>query len=176
MLEALIFVVFPFCMLFAAISDMLSMTIANRVSVLLVVVFALVAPLTGMDWAAYGWHFAAGALVLAVTFGLFAMGGMGGGDAKLLAATAVWMGFNIHLVEYLVVSTFIGGLLTLAILLYRKSPLAVYYRPQSVPASFRGRHDRGSLWHRARPWRAAHLSGFALDGVGAGKACELNTI
>jgi len=103
MLEALIFVVFPFCMLFAAISDMLSMTIANRVSVLLVVVFALVAPLTGMEWAAYGWHFAAGALVLAVTFGLFAMGGMGGGDAKLLAATAVWMGLNIHLVEYLVV-------------------------------------------------------------------------
>ncbi|WP_095198355.1 A24 family peptidase [Mesorhizobium carmichaelinearum] len=126
MLEALIFVVFPFCMLFAAISDMLSMTIANRVSVLLVVVFALVAPLTGMEWAAYGWHFAAGALVLAVTFGLFAMGGMGGGDAKLLAATAVWMGLNIHLVEYLVVSTMIGGLLTLAILLYRKSPLAVF--------------------------------------------------
>ncbi|QND58508.1 A24 family peptidase [Mesorhizobium huakuii] len=126
MLEALIFVVFPFCMLFAAISDMLSMTIANRVSVLLVVVFALVAPLTGMEWAAYGWHFAAGALVLTVTFGLFAMGGMGGGDAKLLAATAVWMGLNIHLVEYLVVSTMIGGLLTLAILLYRKSPLAAF--------------------------------------------------
>jgi prepilin peptidase CpaA len=126
MLDALIFVVFPFCMLFAAISDMLSMTIANRVPVLLVVVFALIAPLTGMDWATYGGHFAAGALVLAVTFGLFALGGMGGGDAKLLAATAVWMGFNIHLVEYLVAATFIGGLLTLAILVYRKSPLAVY--------------------------------------------------
>lgn len=125
MLEALIFVVFPFCMLFAAISDMLSMTIANRVPVLLVVVFALVAPLTGMEWAAYGWHFAAGALVLVVTFGLFAMGGMGGGDAKLLAATAVWMGLSVHLVEYLVASAFIGGLLTLAILFYRKSPLAV---------------------------------------------------
>lgn len=123
MLEALIFVVFPFCMLFAVFSDLLSMTIANRVPVLLVVVFALVAPLTGMDWATYGWHFAAGGLVLAVTFGLFAMGGMGGGDAKLLAATAVWMGMNTHLVEYLVTSTFIGGLLTLAILVYRKSPL-----------------------------------------------------
>lgn len=105
---------------------MLSMTIANRVSVLLVVVFALVAPLTGMEWAAYGWHFAAGALVLAVTFGLFAMGGMGGGDAKLLAATAVWMGLNIQLVQYLVASTLIGGLLTIAILLYRKSPLAAF--------------------------------------------------
>ncbi|BCG97721.1 A24 family peptidase [Mesorhizobium sp. 131-2-1] len=126
MLEALIFVVFPFCMLFAAISDILSMTIANRVSVLLVTVFALVAPLTGMDWATYGWHFAAGFLVLTVTFGLFALGGMGGGDAKLLAATALWMGFNIHLLEYLVASTLIGGLLTLAILAYRKSPLAAF--------------------------------------------------
>ncbi|MEI9415419.1 A24 family peptidase [Mesorhizobium sp. Cs1321R2N1] len=126
MLEALIFVVFPFCMLFAAISDMLSMTIANRVPVLLVAVFALVAPLTGMEWAVYGWHFAAGAIVLAVTFGLFALGGMGGGDAKLLAATAVWMGLNVHLVEYLVASTIIGGLLTIAILFYRKSSLAMF--------------------------------------------------
>jgi prepilin peptidase CpaA len=124
MLEALIFVVFPFCMLFAAISDMLSMTIANRVPVLLILVFAAVAPLTGMGWAEYGGHFAAGALVLAVTFALFAMGGMGGGDAKLLAATAIWMGLNVHLVEYLVASTFIGGLLTLGILLYRKSMLS----------------------------------------------------
>jgi len=126
MLEAVIFVVFPFCMLFAAISDTLSMTIANRVPALLLFTFAVVAPLTGMDWTAYGWHFAAGALVLAVTFGLFALGGMGGGDAKLLATTAVWMGLNINLVSYLVTSAFIGGLLTIAILVYRKSPLAAY--------------------------------------------------
>lgn len=126
MLEALIFVVFPFCMVFAALSDMLSMTIANRVSLLLVAVFAVVAPLTGMDWVAYGWHFAAGAVVLAATFSLFALGGMGGGDAKLLSATAVWMGFNLLLVEYLVVSTVVGGALTLAIVGYRNSALAVY--------------------------------------------------
>ena len=126
MLEALIFVVFPFCMVFAALSDMLSMTIANRVSLLLVVVFAVVAPLTGMGWTAYGWHFAAGGLVLAVTFGLFALGGMGGGDAKLLAATSVWMGFNFQLLEYLVLSSFIGGALTLAILTYRSSAFAVF--------------------------------------------------
>lgn len=126
MLEALIFVVFPFCMVFAALSDMLSMTIANRVSLLLVAVFAIVAPLTGMSWIAYGWHFAAGGLVLAVTFGLFALGGMGGGDAKLLSATAVWLGLGFNLVEYLVVTAFIGGALTLAIISYRSSPLAVY--------------------------------------------------
>jgi prepilin peptidase CpaA len=63
-----------------------------------------------------------------VTFGLFALGGMGGGDAKLLAATATWMGFNIHLVESLVVSTFLGGLLTIGILVYRNSTLAIFTR------------------------------------------------
>jgi prepilin peptidase CpaA len=126
MLQALIFVVFPFCMVFAAVSDMLSMTIANRVPVLLLTVFAVVAPLTGMELTAYGWHFAAGAIVLAVTFGMFALGGMGGGDAKLLTATAVWMGFNLHLVEYLVVSAFVGGVLTLAIISFRSSALSVF--------------------------------------------------
>ncbi len=126
MLEALIFVVFPFCMLFAAISDMLSMTIANRVPLLLAGAFLVVAPLTGMDWAAFAWHLAAGSLVLCVTFGLFAMGGMGGGDAKLLAATALWLGFGFCLVQYLVASAILGGFLTLGILAYRKSTLAVF--------------------------------------------------
>lgn len=126
MLQAAIFVVFPFCMAFAAVSDMLSMTIANRVSLLLVVTFAIVAPLTGMEWLDYGWHFAAAGLVLLVTFGLFAMGGMGGGDAKLMAATALWMGFGIELIQYLVAAAFIGGALTLAILAYRRSALAVF--------------------------------------------------
>ena len=126
MLEALIFVVFPFCMAFAIVSDMVSMTIANRVSIVLVAAFALAAPLTGMAWADYGWHFAAGGLVLCVTFGLFAIGGMGGGDAKLLAATALWMGLSPQLMEYLVYASIIGGALTLALVLYRKSPLSVF--------------------------------------------------
>ena len=126
MAEAIILVVFPFCMAFAAISDLLSMTIANRVSVILIGAFAVAAPLAGMDWSVYGMHFLAAGLVLAVSFGLFAIGGMGGGDAKLLTATALWMGFGIHLVEYLVVSSFFGGILTLLILAYRRSPIAVF--------------------------------------------------
>jgi prepilin peptidase CpaA len=121
MLQAVIFVVFPFCMAFAAISDMLSMTIANRISIILVATFAVVAPLTGMDWTAFGLHFAAGAAVLAVTFVLFAIGGMGGGDAKLLAATSVWMGLGMPLIEYLVYASMAGGLLTVFVLSYRKS-------------------------------------------------------
>ncbi|WP_127520293.1 prepilin peptidase [Mesorhizobium sp. Z1-4] len=126
MLAASIFVIFPFCMLFAAVSDMISMTIANRVSVILIAAFAIIAPLTGMDWATYGWHFAAGGTVLAVTFTVFAIGGMGGGDAKLLTATALWMGFNITLLQYLVLGAMLGGALTLLILLFRNSPMAAF--------------------------------------------------
>ncbi len=136
MLEALIFVVFPFCMLFAAISDALSMTIANRVSLVLAGTFLVVAPLSGMALPDFGLHLAAGAAVLVVTFGLFALGGMGGGDAKLLAATSVWMGFNLCLLEYLVVSAFLGGLLTMAILAYRKSALADFTRDNPVLRHF----------------------------------------
>jgi prepilin peptidase CpaA len=124
MLEAAILVIFPFCMVFAAVSDALSMTIANRVSVLLVVSFAVVAPLTGMAWDAYAWHFAAFGVVLAVTFTLFAIGAMGGGDAKLMAATALWMGFGMPLMEYGVASASFGGTLTLALLALRASPAA----------------------------------------------------
>ncbi|MGF7008891.1 A24 family peptidase [Aminobacter sp. BE322] len=124
MLEALIFVVFPFCMVYSAVSDVLSMTIANRVPLLLLGVFLVVAPLTGMAWADIGMHLAAGALMLSITFAMFALGGMGGGDAKLIAATAVWMGFGMPLMQYLLTSAVFGGLLTLAILSFRSSALS----------------------------------------------------
>lgn len=126
MLAAAVFVVFPFCMVYAAVSDLLSMTIANRVSLLLVGTFLVLAPLTGMSVPDIGWHLVAGLAVLSVTFTLFALGGMGGGDAKLLASTAVWMGLGPELMSYLVQSAALGGLLTLLILMYRRSPLSVY--------------------------------------------------
>lgn len=124
MLEAAILVIFPFCMVFAAVSDALSMTIANRVSVLLVASFAVIAPLTGMEWSLYAWHFAAFGIVLLSTFALFALGGMGGGDAKLMAATALWMGLGLPLAEYLLTAAMLGGLLTLAIMAFRGSAIA----------------------------------------------------
>jgi len=126
MLTAAILVIFPFCMVYAAISDLLSMTIANRVSVLLVAAFVLIAPFTGMEWQTFGMHLLAGFTVLLCTFTLFALGGMGGGDAKLLASTAVWMGFDTLLLEYLIYSGLVGGLLTLGIVAYRGSVLSVF--------------------------------------------------
>lgn len=126
MIETAVFIIFPFCMVFAALSDMISMTIANRVSLILVGAFFLLATLTGMPLAEMGWHLAAGLAVLSVTFTLFAIGGMGGGDAKLMAASAVWFGLNMPLLDYLMTSAVLGGVLTLVLLAYRKSPLAVF--------------------------------------------------
>ncbi|WP_274423811.1 A24 family peptidase [Chelativorans sp. YIM 93263] len=125
MLEAAILLIFPFCMVFAAVSDMISMTIANRVSVLLVLAFAVLAPLTGMVWPDIGMHLAAGMVVLAITFALFAIGGMGGGDAKLMAATTVWFGFSMGLLNYLMISALVGGALTIALLIFRNSSLSM---------------------------------------------------
>ena len=121
MLEAAIFVIFPFCMAFAAVSDMISLTIANRVSILLVLSFALLAPLIGMPLPEIGTHFAAGAGVLLATFVIFAIGGMGGGDAKLMAASAIWFGLDLGLANYLLTTALLGGALTLALLFFRRS-------------------------------------------------------
>ncbi|WP_271892445.1 A24 family peptidase [Candidatus Phyllobacterium onerii] len=127
MVEAAILVIFPFAMVFAATSDLLSMTIQNRVPLILIGSFIVLAPLTGMAWDVYGMHFVAAVTVLAATFALFATGTMGGGDAKLMAATSLWLGWNLELVQYLVTLSLFGGMLTMLILHYRGSFVARVY-------------------------------------------------
>lgn len=114
--------VFCGAMLIAATSDLLSMTIRNRVSITLVMAFIILAPLSGMEWRTYGLHIVAGLLVLSITFGLFILRAMGGGDAKLLAATALWLGFDQVLPVYVITASIFGGVLTLLILAYRALP------------------------------------------------------
>jgi len=67
-------------------------------------------------------HLAAGATVLVAAFGCFAMGWIGGGDAKVAAAAALWFGFA-HLLNYLVYASLFGGVLTLVLLQFRQWPL-----------------------------------------------------
>lgn len=115
MLEFALLLFFPALMAFAACSDLLTMTIPNRVSILLVAGFLAFALFLGLPWPVIGWHLLAGLMVLSITFSMFAMGWIGGGDAKLAAATGVWFGFGT-LLEYSLVASVLGGGLTLAIL------------------------------------------------------------
>lgn len=118
----LLLVLFPAAMAFAAASDLVSMTISNRLCLVLVGGFAACALWLGLGWQEIGWHLAAGLLVLVVCFGLFAAGWIGGGDAKLAAATALWFGFD-QLMPYLLLAAVAGGVLTFLILGLRTKPL-----------------------------------------------------
>lgn len=119
MTEAAIFVFFPLCLTLAAFSDLLTMTIPNRIPAVLLGAFIIVAPLAGLGIGDIGLHVLAAAAVFAVCFGLFAANVMGGGDAKLLTASAVWFGLNASLVSFLIYVSISGGLLTLAVLFLR---------------------------------------------------------
>jgi prepilin peptidase CpaA len=120
---------FPALMAFAAASDLFTMTISNRISLLLIAGFVVAAGLSGMAWNEVLNHLGAGLLVLAIAFACFAMGWIGGGDAKLVAATALWFGFG-YLLDYLVMASIVGGALTLLILQYRKWPMPYLFLSQ----------------------------------------------
>lgn len=114
--------VFPAAVIYAGASDLVSMTISNRVTLGLVAAFAILAVWAGMPMAVVGDHVLAGVAMLVLGLGLFAPGWIGGGDAKLCAATALWLGWDL-LLEYAVVASLLGGGLTLGILVFRRMPL-----------------------------------------------------
>lgn len=110
-------------MIYAAASDLFSMTISNKVSLLLMGGFMVFALVMGFDVEAILWHWAAFGIVLLCGFSLFAFGVMGGGDVKLAASTALWFGWE-YLLEYLVLTSVLGAILTL---------IFVFGRTQYVP-------------------------------------------
>jgi prepilin peptidase CpaA len=120
---------FPAMMAFAASSDLLTMTISNRISLILVGGFFVLALTTGMSAADMLWHLGAASAVLLIAFGCFTMGWVGGGDAKLAAATALWFGFD-HLPTYLIYASLFGGALTLLLIQFRNLPLPPFLASQ----------------------------------------------
>lgn len=125
MLQLTLLILFPFLMALAASSDLLTMTIPNSLSLGLVAGFVVVAALSGTTGAAMLMHMAAGLVVLVVAFAMFALGWIGGGDAKLAAASSLWLGFDL-LPEYLMISAVAGGFLTLGLLALRQLPLPAF--------------------------------------------------
>jgi prepilin peptidase CpaA len=121
-IEAIRLTLFPAMMAFAACSDFFTMTIANRVSLILIVGFVLLATMAGMSPATMLTHAGVAMVVLLVAFVCFTRGWMGGGDAKLAAATVLWLGPG-HLPDYLVYASLLGGALTLLVIQFRALPM-----------------------------------------------------
>jgi prepilin peptidase CpaA len=123
MTNSALLLLFPAAMAFAAAMDMLTMTIPNRISLGLLAAFAIVSPIVGLPTDIIASHVAAGAIMLAAGIAMFAFGWVGGGDAKLLAAGALWLGLP-QLLPFLLVTGVFGSFLLLALLSYRSYPAA----------------------------------------------------
>lgn len=119
MIAAAVFLILPLCLAMAAFSDLFTMTIPNRISVILIASFLVLAPFSGLGLEMIGMHLSGAAIVFSACFALFAFNVMGGGDAKLLSATALWFGLNESLLFLMTDVAMIGGLITLLILLVR---------------------------------------------------------
>jgi prepilin peptidase CpaA len=121
--------VFPFIMLYAAAMDVLTMRIANTISIGLVVAFFVVAAIAGMPVQQMLVHAGVSLAVLLANMLLFQLRLVGGGDAKLLAAAALWVGHE-QLIPFLVYVTIFGGVLALLVLAYRRSPAGALPLPE----------------------------------------------
>lgn len=122
MLQFALFLLFPAIMCLAGSMDLFTMTIPNRITLGLAAAFVVALPFSGLDAMGVASHLGAGLLMLVVGIFMFTRGWLGGGDAKLLAAASLWLGFE-WLFPYLIYVAMTGGTLVTAILLYRSLAL-----------------------------------------------------
>ncbi|MEM7530468.1 MAG: prepilin peptidase [Pseudomonadota bacterium] len=124
MLSLVVLYTLPALMLMAAASDIARYKIPNWISLALVAAFAVAAPFSGLGLGEIGQHIGVGFAALVVGFTLFQFGLVGGGDAKLFAAGALWFGMQGFGVYALAMGA-AGGALCLLIMIYRAAPLPV---------------------------------------------------
>ncbi|MES0880407.1 A24 family peptidase [Roseibium sp. SCP14] len=121
MIEAGVLVIFPMLVAFGGVSDLLTMTIQNRVSILLALGFVVLSLLVGLPMQSWGNHGLALLVVFVPCFAFFAAGWMGGGDVKFISAIALWIGFTPELMTFAIWVTIYGMFLTLGLLHLKQS-------------------------------------------------------
>ena len=124
-MQSIALIIFPVLMAYAASSDLLTMRIANWLVILVVLAYLGLAFIVHIPWEQIGWAAVAAVAVLVVAFAFFAFGWIGGGDAKLVSATAMWVGTSVML-QYLIYAALLGGALTLIILAFRRYPMPAW--------------------------------------------------
>lgn len=125
LLSTLLLALFPAAVIAAALKDATSFTIPNWIPGLLAAGFFPAALAAGLPLETFWMNLGVGAAALVVGVGLFALRWCGGGDAKLLAAAALWLGLSA-LAPFLLVTGIAGGALALGLMSARKGLLGVY--------------------------------------------------
>jgi prepilin peptidase CpaA len=124
LLQAAALTLFPAMVIIAALTDIASFTIPNRLTLLLAACYVPVAIMLGRPLGEIGFGLAIGAGALVVAVGMFAAGWIGGGDAKLFAGVALWLGWPAS-IDFMFVSAVDGGGLGLLLL----NDLATWLKP-----------------------------------------------
>jgi prepilin peptidase CpaA len=119
LLTFIIVVIFAGTMLTAAAKDATSMTIPNWISLAVMAGFFIVTPFVWQGLDSFVTHILVGLSFFAAGFAMFAFGWLGGGDAKLMAATALWWQWD-EAVIYIFYTTMIGAVFALLLLFGRK--------------------------------------------------------
>lgn len=123
--QAAFLTIFPALLIIAALTDAISFTIPNRISILLLACFFPAALALGRPWGEIGIDLAVfgGALVAAMA--MFAAGWIGGGDAKLFAASGLWVGV-LAFGPFLLATALAGGVLAVLLVALRAGPARAY--------------------------------------------------
>jgi len=111
----------------AAFFDLATFTIPNILPGAMFLLFAGLLPAMAIAGHPLNWHQTAphllgGGLGLALGMALFALGWVGGGDAKLFAMTSLWLGWD-NMFAYGAIASVLGGGLTVGLLMLRRAPL-----------------------------------------------------
>ena len=127
-LHLLAFAFFPALMALSVSMDLLTFTIPNRLCLTLVAGYLIFALMLGVPAVEILLNISCALAILVITFAMFNFGLIGGGDAKLAAATAAWLGWTT-IFDYGLAAALFGGVLTLILLGARMVPLpAVFSR------------------------------------------------
>ncbi|HEX4181194.1 MAG TPA: prepilin peptidase [Caulobacteraceae bacterium] len=124
-LQTVLLAAFPILVIMAALTDVTSFTIPNRISVLLILMFFPAALAMGRPIGEIGMDVVVFAAALLAGMAMFAVGWVGGGDAKLLAAASLWLGLAAMPV-FLISTALIGGVLAVALMNVRSSWARIY--------------------------------------------------
>jgi prepilin peptidase CpaA len=147
-------------LLIACLCDLRRFEIPDTLSiVILLSAFAFGLATPGFEWL---WHLAGLGLMFAVGLGLFAAGWMGGGDIKLLVATAMWTGLQ-GLAPFLLGVSLAGGGLAIVLLGSRAALKATGVAHERMPGPLRPGAPMpyaiaitgGALWWAMRAWPLA---------------------
>lgn len=118
-------VILPVLAVIAALHDLTTMKIPNWISAVLIVAFFPAAFALGLPLGVVGASVGLAIAMLVVGMGMFAANWIGGGDAKLMAAAGLWLGWP-EVIRYLVYTGLAGGILAVSLLALRSAWLRRY--------------------------------------------------